>query len=217
MDRKGPREKHREPSGRTVRHPDRRQSCCRRVEFEPNANASRADAGNYVEFSGSLPDQPKIEYAHDQLRIADIWQLVEVKLNRVSVPGATGSDPGIEGNNGVRVDINVALPRRNLGLGMDTLARPGSENLEWWPPHVQKAFRALGTVLGSAQLKPEDLKLVDGEVLPGHLLSFDHASGKQFGKRKGMYSLSICGPAYEGVWNFTSGHLEHLARAAAKR
>ena len=99
---------------------------------------------------------------------------------------------------------------------MDTLARPGSEQLEWWPPHVQKAFRALGAVLGSAQLRPEDLAQVDTSVLPGQYVLFQHKPGRELGTRKGMYYLSIGGPAFAGEWGFTSGHLEHLARAAAK-
>lgn len=99
---------------------------------------------------------------------------------------------------------------------MDTLLRPGSEQLEWWPPHVRKAFGALGAVLGPAQLKPEDLTLVDPGVLPGHYVLFQHQSGRERGTRKGMYYLSIGGPTFAGEWDFTSGHLEHLARAAAK-
>lgn len=98
---------------------------------------------------------------------------------------------------------------------MDTLARPGSEHLDWWPPHVRKALGALGAVLGPAQLRPEDLARVDARVLTDHYVLFQHRSGRELGTRKGMYYLSIGGPAFTGEWSFTSGHLERLARVAA--
>jgi hypothetical protein len=62
---------------------------------EPDLRASSADAGAYIEFSGTLPDQPRMRYFHDELRIAGIWELVEVKLDSVRVPGAARRRTGV--------------------------------------------------------------------------------------------------------------------------
>ena len=102
------------------------------------------------------------------------------------------------------------------GIERSVLLYPDSENLEWWPSHVQKAFRALGDVLGPAQLKPEDLELVNQNAIPDHRVMFRHASGRSRGVRKGAYSLTIAGPLYAGEWHFPSGLLEKLARKALK-
>jgi hypothetical protein len=75
---------------------------------------------------------------------------------------------------------------------------PGSDQLEWWPSHVQKAFACLGRVLGPAQLNPQMLEHVNRDGLPGHEIIFGHKSGKVLGTRKGMYTLEITGPAFAG-------------------
>lgn len=62
---------------------------------EPDLRADRADAGAYIEFSGTLPDTPKMRYFHDELRIAGIWELVEVKLDSVRVPGLERRRTGV--------------------------------------------------------------------------------------------------------------------------
>ncbi len=93
---------------------------------------------------------------------------------------------------------------------------PGSENLEWWPNHVQTAFANLGRVLGHAQLNPEILERVSRDGLPNHKIIFEHKPGKELGARKGMYTLVISGPAFAGKWSFLSGLLEKLARAAVE-
>jgi hypothetical protein len=54
---------------------------------DPKVWADMADAGNYVEFSGVQPDHPSPRSHADELRIAGIWVLVELKLDGVSVPG----------------------------------------------------------------------------------------------------------------------------------
>ena len=62
---------------------------------DPDLRASSADAGAYIEFSGTLPDTSKIRYFHDELRIAGIWELVEVKLDSVRVPGLAQRRTGV--------------------------------------------------------------------------------------------------------------------------
>jgi|SRR5215831_7064589 len=93
---------------------------------------------------------------------------------------------------------------------------PESDKLEWWPSHVQKAFANLGHALGPAQLNPEILDRVSHEGLPGHEIIFEHKSGREQGRRKGIYTLVISGPAFAGKWHLPSGQLEKLARAAVK-
>ena len=61
----------------------------------PDLNAGSADAGAYIEFSGTLPDAPKMRYFQDELRIAGIFELVEVKLNSVRVPGLARRRTGV--------------------------------------------------------------------------------------------------------------------------
>jgi hypothetical protein len=95
---------------------------------------------------------------------------------------------------------------------------PDHINVDWWPTHVQKAFAALGRVLGRPQLTPQMLQLVDRfSALPGHEIIYEHVSGKETGTRKGFYRLYIRGPVFEGQWLFKSGDLEQVARAAAKK
>jgi hypothetical protein len=93
---------------------------------------------------------------------------------------------------------------------------PESDKLEWWSNHVRKAFANLGRVLGPVQLNPAILERVSHDGLPGHEIIFGHKSSREQGRRKGIYTLVIKGPAFAGEWHLPLGQLEKLARAAAK-
>jgi hypothetical protein len=52
------------------------------------------------------------------------------------------------------------------------------------------------------------------DIIPDHTTSIRHVSGKELGRRKGLYQIIITGPGLSGTWNFFSGELEDLALAA---
>jgi hypothetical protein len=57
---------------------------------DPKIRADRGDRDNYIEFSGTLPDNPRVPYHSDELRLTGIWQLVEFRFEHVEVPGKAG-------------------------------------------------------------------------------------------------------------------------------
>jgi hypothetical protein len=99
--------------------------------------------------------------------------------------------------------------------GMD-----GSDDPDWWPPHVRAIFAAIGKAMGDKRLHPDTLKSISrasGSILSGHQVIVEHVPGKDIGRRKGRYQITVEGPAFGGRWHFWSGKLEKLSRAAANK
>jgi hypothetical protein len=93
------------------------------------------------------------------------------------------------------------------------------DDLNWWPPHVQITFAAIGRAMDGKRLYPHTLRSIPnafGSILPGHQVTISHVSGTELGRRKGYYAILVEGPAFGGRWMFFSGRLERLAKAAAK-
>ena len=55
--------------------------------LDQELRADLADRDSYVEFSGVRPDNPVPRSGANELRVSGIWALVEVKLDRITVPG----------------------------------------------------------------------------------------------------------------------------------
>jgi len=93
----------------------------------------------------------------------------------------------------------------------------GNWQSEWWPDHIKRVFVAIGGVMRSNRLYPEDLARLSanvGAILPDHSVVVEHISGKALGSRKGRYVITIEGPAFSGRWHFWSGQLERQATSA---
>jgi hypothetical protein len=91
----------------------------------------------------------------------------------------------------------------------------GGENLDYWPEHVRHVFAAVGKAMGGKRLAPGTLALVPsahGSIVPDHLVTVGHVTGKEAGHRRGHFILAITGPRIDGRWSFRSGQLETLAR-----
>jgi hypothetical protein len=80
---------------------------------------------------------------------------------------------------------------------------------EYWPTQLQEIFAAIGSAMGGRRLSPETLKSVQ---MPNDEFTISHVSAKERGWKRGQYRISMAG----GRWNFSSGRLEKLSRAAAK-
>jgi hypothetical protein len=97
----------------------------------------------------------------------------------------------------------------------------GDESLDWWPPHVQAIFAAIGQAMGEKRLHPDTLTMIPSgveSVLPGHQVTVEHVSAKDLGRRKtGQYRIRVEGPALAGGWRFYPGKLERLSRLAVNR
>jgi hypothetical protein len=96
----------------------------------------------------------------------------------------------------------------------------GSDDPGWWPPHVQAIFTAIGEAMGDKRLHPETLNSVSstfGSILSGHQVIIEHVPARDVGGRKGRYRITVEGPAFGGRWQFWSGKLEKLSRAAANK
>lgn len=88
---------------------------------------------------------------------------------------------------------------------------------EWWPDHIRHVFVAIGGVMRSDRLYPDDLLKLSadvGAILPGHSVIVEHLSGKALGGRKGRYVITIEGAAFAGRWSFGSGQLEERVSSA---
>ena len=86
-----------------------------------------------------------------------------------------------------------------------------SDQGEWWPDHMNRVFIAIGEVMRSERLYPEDLRKLPagvGAILPEHQVEVTHVPGKEAGHRKGNYVITIEGAAFAGSWRFFSGELE---------
>jgi hypothetical protein len=89
----------------------------------------------------------------------------------------------------------------------------------WWPNHVKKMFAAIGNAMDGKRLTPETLERLPtafGSILPDHQVTVRHVSGKEHGRRKGIYVITVDGHPLGGRWQFTSGELEGLSRDAAR-
>ncbi|RVG67653.1 hypothetical protein CN223_32935, partial [Sinorhizobium meliloti] len=51
------------------------------------------------------------------------------------------------------------------------------------------------------------------DIITDHVASIRHISGKEHGRRKGFYQITIEGPRFSGTWNFFSGELEDLVNS----
>jgi hypothetical protein len=95
------------------------------------------------------------------------------------------------------------------------------DSLDWWPPHAQALFAAVGRATGEGRLHPHTLEALPkefGSILPGHQVEVSHISAQELGRRrKGRYRIIVHGPAFGGGWAFASGKLERLSRLAAHR
>jgi len=88
---------------------------------------------------------------------------------------------------------------------------------EWWPDPIKRVFVAIGGVMRSGRLYPDDLLRLPkdvGAILPDHSVMVEHLSGKALGGRKGRYAITIEGPVFSGRWAFGSGRLEKQALSA---
>jgi hypothetical protein len=95
-----------------------------------------------------------------------------------------------------------------------------SDSADWWPDHVRQVFVAIHSAMRSARLYPEDLHSIsggEGAILPDHVVTVTHVSGKEPKGRKGRYMITITGPRYAGGWAFFSGQLERLALDSARK
>src|SRR5579871_6533918 len=96
----------------------------------------------------------------------------------------------------------------------------GDDRLDWWPPHVQALFAAVGRAMGRGRLHPDTLEALPngfGAILPGHQVEIVHVAAREFGRRrKGQYRIIVRGPVLGGGWHFSSGKLERLSRLAAQ-
>jgi hypothetical protein len=87
-----------------------------------------------------------------------------------------------------------------------------------WPQHVQAIFIAVGRAMNEKRLYPKTVQLVPNgpnAILPGHRVFIRHVSGKELGRRKGYYIVTVDGPIFGGKWSFQPGKLERLSRSAA--
>lgn len=94
-----------------------------------------------------------------------------------------------------------------------------SEDIRWWPSHVQTIFAQVGWAMGEKRLRPETLRSVPrkfGSILPDHKVAVTHVSGKAINRRKGYYQIDVKGPRFAGRWRLASGQLEKLARVSAE-
>lgn len=84
---------------------------------------------------------------------------------------------------------------------------------------MQKMFLAIGKAMDGKRLHPDVLKRLPqgfGSILPENQVTVRHVSGKELGRRKGHYIITVDGPQ-GGKWMFHSGDLEKLSRAAARK
>lgn len=81
---------------------------------------------------------------------------------------------------------------------------------EYWPTQLQEIFAAVGVAIGERRLTPDTLRLVR---LPNEEFTIQHISAGEAGRKRGHYRISMAG----GAWNFRSGLLEKLSRAAIKK
>jgi hypothetical protein len=101
------------------------------------------------------------------------------------------------------------------------MARPLIPFAEW-PAHVRAILEAVGRVMTTPRLYPEQLAQLSGThgaILPDHDVRITHLPGRTMSTRKGLYQIVVAGPLYAGQWRFSSGELEKLAtdaRAAGK-
>ena len=90
-----------------------------------------------------------------------------------------------------------------------------NEKLERWPEYVRLVFAAIGEVMSSKRLAPEMLSLIPidrGSVVPDHVVTISHVTGKEARRRRGYFVVTITEPQINGRWRFWSGQLETLAR-----
>lgn len=97
----------------------------------------------------------------------------------------------------------------------------GDDQLDWWPPHVQALFGAVGQAMSDGRLHPRTLEALPkgfGSILPSHDVQIFHVAAKELGRRrKGQYRVEVRGPAFAGRWHFSSGKLERLSRLATHK
>jgi hypothetical protein len=89
-----------------------------------------------------------------------------------------------------------------------------------WPDHISRVFAAIGSVMRSSRLYPEDLLRLPqgaGAILPEHTVAVEHRSRRISGHGKGRYVITIEGPVFFGAWSFDSGELEALAQSHHQR
>lgn len=98
---------------------------------------------------------------------------------------------------------------------MGALLMKRNDPTEWWPDHISHVFAAIGNVMRSNRLYPEDLLRLPqgpGAILPKHTVIVEHRSGTITGDRRGRYFITIEGPVFFGGWSFNSGDLEARAQ-----
>jgi hypothetical protein len=84
--------------------------------------------------------------------------------------------------------------------------------VDWKSTQVHPVLIALGRELNGRRLHPTLIHAFDSrsDIITDHVASIRHISGKEHGRRKGFYQITVEGPRFSGTWNFLAGELQDL-------
>jgi|SRR5215217_7344747 len=91
------------------------------------------------------------------------------------------------------------------------------KTLSDYPTFLRPLFVAVATSMDRPQVHPGILRAISSELpgfAPGQVVTIQHVTGEESGRRKGYYEVNLVGPEGALRWHFSAGEIQGLAQEA---